>query len=209
MNTKSLRCIGLGMCLSAAISASTSYGAGGNPLTFGKPDFDFTGTVYDSTTKQPIEGAYVVALYYKSIVGMAALDLWCIKTKGMYTGKDGKFRFAVEKLDGNSPREVTAIKSGYYSGREAFPLPDVWKKQGKEAYTDRDTPLIPQHPENAQRFFGQKDVFCHHAKFREDAAAGIEFLRLRLAEEQRLGFPAQVIESTRDLVSALEKLPAR
>lgn len=196
------------LAIVASVLPVNADASGGNPLSFGKPDFDLTGTVYDATTKQPIDGAYVVALYYKSIVGMAAMDLWCIKTKGMYTGKDGKFRFAVEKLDGNSPREVAAIKPGYYSGREVFPPADVWKKQTREAYTGRDTPLIPQDPEKPERWYGTGDVFCEHAKSREDAAAGIHFLQIRLSEEKRLKYFPAVVESTQFSIDFLEKLPA-
>ena len=89
------------LAIVASVLPVNADASGGNPLSFGKPDFDLTGTVYDATTKQPIDGAYVVALYYKSIVGMAAMDLWCIKTKGMYTGKDGKFRFSIYDADGS------------------------------------------------------------------------------------------------------------
>lgn len=208
MQSKAIRTLVVATAISALLLSGSAIAAGGNPLSYGKPDFDLTGTVYDVTTKQPIEGAYVVALYYKPIVGMSAMDLWCIKTKGMYTGKDGRFRFAVEKLDGNSPREVTAIKPGYYSGREVFPPADVWKKQGKEAYTGRDTPLIPQDPVKPEGRYGLGDVFCNHAESREDVAAGIEFLRIQLSEEQRLPFHPQAIESTKYRINRLEALPA-
>ena len=67
-------------------------------------------------TKQPIEGAYVVAIYREQVVSMAAMNSWCVKTRGMYTGKDGKFRFPVENLKGNSPLYAGAIKPGYYNG---------------------------------------------------------------------------------------------
>lgn len=181
--------------------------AGGNPLSFGKPDFELTGRVYDDATKEPIEGAYVVAIYYKSVLGLAGSDTWCIKTKGMYTGKEGRFQFPVERLDGDSPAVVSAIKPGYYSGRAVFPKLEVWKKQGKEAYSGRDTPLIPQDPAKPEYQYGTMDVFCARAPTREDAAAGIEFLRILLEEKKRLRFKPEAIESTADMIRTLENIP--
>ncbi len=58
------------LLLAASIAADGASGTGGNPLAFGKPDFDFTGTVYDDVTRKPMEGAYVVAIYRQQVVGM-------------------------------------------------------------------------------------------------------------------------------------------
>ncbi len=124
-----------------------SDAAGGNPLSFGKPDFELTGRVYDDDTKESIEGAYVVALYYEGVVGPAAMTKRCKRAKGMYVGKDGTFHFPVERLDGLSPGMVMAIKPGYFSLWVTLPPDDVWKKQSKEAYSGRDTPLNKQDPQ--------------------------------------------------------------
>jgi hypothetical protein len=193
----------MAMC---AVSAP-SNAAGGNLFSFGKPDFELTGTAYDANTRQPIEGAYVVAIYYESAVGLAGSDTWCVKTKGMYTSKDGRFSFPIEALDSRSPRIVAAIKPGYYSGREVFPKPEIWKKQGREAYSGRDTPLIPQDPAKPEWVYGTNDVFCARAANRDDAAAGIEFLRIRLSEQQRLKSNPMAIESTANMIKHLENLP--
>jgi hypothetical protein len=199
------------LAATALLVASTLSGgaaaAGGNPLSYGKPDFDLTGTAYDATTKQPIEGAYVVAIFYKSVVGLGGSDTWCVKTKGMYTGNDGKFSFPIEKRDGRSPGEVTAIKPGYYTGRVVFPRPEVWKKQGREAYSGRDTPLVPQDPAKPEWQYGSNDVFCARAATREDASAGIEFLRIELGERKRLKSNPIAIESTANMIRHLESLP--
>ncbi|MBL0142911.1 MAG: hypothetical protein IPP91_12620 [Betaproteobacteria bacterium] len=201
-----LSCLAVLLAASIAL-AGDARASGGSPLSFGKPDFELTGTVYDTTTKQPIEGAYVVALYYKSIVGPAAMAIWCVKTRGMYTGKDGTFHFPVEKLDGDSPLSVNAIKPGYYSDRPVVPSPEVRKKQGREAYTGRDLPLILQNPAKPEFRFGSGDVFCNHAETKQDAAAGVEFLKIELAEFIQLGADEKTIQVTRRMIQRLESRP--
>lgn len=180
--------------------------SGGWPFSFGKPDFELTGTVFDKTTNQPIEGAYVVALYFEQYAGMGAIGSRCVKTKGMYTGKDGKFHFPVEKLDGSSPGEVNAIKRGYRSDFPIRPPPDVWKKQGKEAYTGRDLPLVPQIPEKPEWWFGSGNEYCDQAKTRGDAAAGVEFLKIQLSEYVRLDAGEQGIRAVGRMIQRLESL---
>jgi hypothetical protein len=172
-------------------------------------NFEMTGTVLDSATMQPIEGAYVVASYQVPVVGPAASTSWCVKTRGMHTGKDGKFRFPVEKLDGYSPVWASAIKPGYYRGRPLPPDPVAWKKQSAEAYSGRDLLLNPQDPTRPQFKYGSGDEFCNHAATRQDASAGVEFLRIELSEYIRLGAGQQGINATRKMIERLESLPSR
>jgi hypothetical protein len=98
-----------------------------SPGMFGKIDFELTGAVLDNETKQPIEGAYVVAVYKKRVAGPAAIFSYCFKTKGMYTAQDGRFHFPVEKLDGYSPYSVDAIKTGFFFVCPVYPKPSVWR----------------------------------------------------------------------------------
>lgn len=186
-----------------------SNAAGGNPLSFGKPDFELTGRVYDEATKEPIEGAYVVAIYYERIASPAALTQRCKRTKGMYTGKEGKFHFPVEKLDGLNPGVVTAIKPGYFSLWEILPPDDVWRKQGKEAYTGRDLPQQKQDPKKPSWQLGAGDVYCTGADSREHVEAAIEFLKIELSEEQRLGARKQGLDALRQMIEDLQSRPAR
>ncbi len=201
--------LGPALPLTSFVFCGAATASGGSPLWFGKPDFELTGTVFDATTKQPIEGAYVVALYFEQYSGMAASGEHCVKTRGMYTGKDGTFHFPVEKLDGSNPGEVSAIKPGYRSDFPVRPPPDVWKKQGKEAYTGRDLPLVPQIPGKPQWWFGSVDVHCAHAKTRGDAAAGVEFLKFKLDEYLRLGATRQGIDAVQSMNKRLEGLPSK
>ena len=189
--------------------AATALAAGGNPLSFGKPDFELTGRVYDDETKEPIEGAYVVALYYEGYSSLAAVGKRCKRAKGMYTSKDGKFHFPVEKLDGLSPGQVMAIKTGYFSLWPIMPPTDVWKKQGKEAYTGHDLPLKRQDPTNPSWQLGHSDIYCLTADAREDVEAAVEFLEISLGEERRMGFTQQRISGTAKMIRSLQELPAR
>ena len=105
-----------------------------------KIDFELTGTVRNFDTNEPIEGAYVMAIYETVrggdfVVGTAH---WCIKTRGMTTDKDGTFHFPVEKLDGWSPSQVTAIKPGYFLRRVKLHSEKIQHAGGKENYTGRD-----------------------------------------------------------------------
>ncbi len=196
------------LLLATSIAAGSAHGAGGNSLAFGKPDFEFTGTVYDNVTKQPIEGAYVVAIYREQVVSMAAMNSWCVKTRGMYTGKDGKFRFPVENLKGNSPLYAGAIKPGYYNGPKVFPPEDVWKKQGKEAYSNRDIFLNPQDPKRPDFAYGTGEESCSHARSKEDAIAGLEFLKIQLAEVTRYKAGAQGINAIAHMIEGIDRLPS-
>jgi hypothetical protein len=189
---------------------SDVHAAGGNPLSFGKPDFELTGRVYDEATKGPIEGAYVVALYYEGVVGPAAMTKRCKRAKGMYTGKDGTFHFPVEKLDGLSPGMVMAIKPGYFSLWVTLPPDDAWKKQGKEAYSGRDTPLQKQDPQKPSWQLGHGDVYCTGAEWREDVEAAIDFLKIRLAEVKRLGLTgSQGLKAIESKIEDLMSLPKK
>ena len=199
----------LAVGVSLAIFGSNVDAAGGSPKSFGKPDFELTGRVYDEATKEPIEEAYVVALYYERISSPAALTQRCKRAKGMYTGKDGTFHFPVEKLDGLNPAMVTAIKPGYFSLWEILPPDDVWKKQGKAAYTGRDLPLQKQDLQKPSWQMGAGDVYCTGAEWREDVEAAVEFLRIRLSEEKRLGGGKQGIQATKEMIEDLQSLPAR
>lgn len=198
-----------GCILAAAMTAGAALAAGGNPLSFGKPDFELTGRVYDDDTKEPIEGAYVVALYYEGYSSFAAVGRRCKRAKGMYTDKDGTFHFPVQKLDGDNPGMVMAIKPGYFSLWAVIPEAEAWRKQTKAAYTGRDLPLKKQDPANPSWQLGHGNVYCLTADAREDVEAAVEFLKIRLAEERRLAFTRQRIEATTGMIQDLEALPAR
>ena len=194
--------LGLVLCIAAV-------GGCASPVADSKIDFELTGTVFDAVTRRPVEGAYVLAGYMIWIEGAHDRADRCVKTRGMYTGKDGRFRFPVEKLDGLSPSPVpSAIKPGYFRGNVKLPERSVWQKQGPEAYADHDVYLNPQDSAkpNFEYAYGHVSI-CQYAKTREDAAAAIEFLRIELAEITSLRASPQGIDATRVLLKKLEALP--
>lgn len=177
----------------------------GCAVAAGKPDFEFTGTVYDAVTKQPIEGAYVFASYREPV----GVNSRCYKTRGMYTGKDGKYHFPIDSLDGYSPWFTSAIKPGYYFGSFDTPSRDVWKRQDASSYADRNLYLIPQDPAKPNLRIGSGEEFCYGARTREDAAAGAVFLRIEIDEERKYGATPEVIAAMQRMIDRLERKSPR
>ena len=178
------------------------------PGTFRHIDFELTGTVRDKETRQPIEGAYVVAVYLIHESGLAASALNCKKTKGAYTDKDGKYRLPVEKLDGLSPQDVTAIKPGYYGTDREIPTIEQRRAQNADTYSNRDHYLIKQNPDKPEFRFGFSLLGCTFAESREDVAASIQFKKIELAEVKRLAGENWLIENVSRGIARLEALPS-
>ena len=178
------------------------------PGTFRHIDFELTGTVRDKETRQPIEGAYVVAVYLIHESGLAASALNCKKTKGAYTDKDGKYRLPVEKLDGLSPQDVTAIKPGYYGTDREIPNIEQRRAQNADTYSNRDHYLIKQNPDKPEFRFGFSLLGCTFAESREDVAASIQFKKIELAEVKRLAGENWLIENVSRGIARLEALPS-
>lgn len=184
--------------------AACAPGSVGIPNSLGTPDFDFTGTVYDKSTMQPIEGAYVVAIYHEDAGPPPAYKTWCVKTLGMYTGKDGKFHFPVTRIDGRSPMMASAIKTGYYRAGFDVTSREVWQRQDASTYSNRNIYLAPQVPSNPQYPLDSGEEFCPQAKTAKDAEAGLHFLRLQVEELKRIGAPSSVVTGAKELVESRE-----
>jgi hypothetical protein len=166
--------------LSMAMAASCDL-----PASDGTVNFEFTGRVLDKDTNEPVEGAYVLAVYEKVDLGFAASARYCVKTKGMMSDKEGKFHFPIDKLDGNSPHQVFAIKPDYYYRGGKQVSEESWKKQNKETYSNRDIYLRKQDAAklNFQLGYGE----CSRPESRDAAEANIKFLEFERAELIRLG----------------------
>jgi hypothetical protein len=148
-------------------------------------DFAFTGRVLDADTKAPIEGAFVLAVYEKVDLGMAGSARYCIKTKGMVTGKDGAFSFPIERLDNRSPGDVFAIKADYYlSHLEHIPI-RVQQKTNKESNSNRNVYLKKQDPAKPEFRYGYRQ--CERPLSAQAVEANIDFLRINRGELVKLG----------------------
>jgi len=170
----------------------------------GKPDFAFTGIVYDKSTMQPIEGAYVVAIYHADAGPPPAYKTWCVKTLGMYTGKDGKFSFPVTRNDGRSPMMASAIKTGYYRAGFDVPRREAWQKQDAATYSNRNIYLLRQDKLQLSFQLGSGEEYCPQALTAEDASAGLTFLQKELEELKRIGAPSDVISAAEYFVNSRE-----
>ena len=178
------------------------------PGTFRRIDFELTGTVRDKESKEPIEGAYVVAVYLIRESGLAATSFNCKKTKGTYTDKDGKYHLPVEKLDNLSPHDVTAIKPGYYGNDRVIPTRKLQDAQSVETYSNRDLFLTKQNPESPNFRFGDFQEGCIFAESREDVAASIQFKKIELAELERLSDEPRYVEIAKREIARLESFPS-
>lgn len=176
-----------------------------------KIDFALTGRVMDQETRQPIEGAYVVAIYKTQRAGAAAVKSHCTKTRGMLTGKDGKFSFPVEALDTYSPSRAVAVHVDYILSGDKKPWEAV-KKQTTESYADRDIFLEKQKSGNDYVFVNMEVSDCVYATNPQDAAAAAEFTRHELAQyiKYDTGLSQKVrIESAEEIICQLETLDGR
>jgi hypothetical protein len=173
-----------------------------------KFDYELTGRVLDSVTKQPLAGVYVVAAYMGGGGTFAGhSSSWCRKTLGMYTKADGKFNFPVESRGGGSPMPPVAIKPGYGVINYEFKNDRFLLLDAKRYYTDQNLLLTPQDPVKPDLNFQAGEVFCSRAKSKQDAAAGATFYKIILAERVRYGAPAERIEVAQSIVTRLESLP--
>ena len=121
----------------------------------------------------------------------------------MYTGKDGKFRFPVEKRDSLSPGWVAAIKPGYYDIKR-FPLPDedIWQRQNAASYSNWQVQLRKQDlikPTGITEW-----VNCEYPESREAAQANIIYLKLMYAEDIRLERGVYITDNITSAIKGLE-----
>lgn len=185
--------LGSGLCLA-------SLGAAAAP-------FELTGVVLDSETKTPLEGAYVVAIYLESFKGLIAGSR-CAKTRGMTTGADGRFHFPVERLDGNSPGMLTAIRPDYYFDGYSDLDPTAWRLQSAAAYTNRVIYLKRQNKASPELFrYNSGNLSCDYAPNRRAVAAAAEFTRLETIELTKYGAKRNQIEAGQQIIDRLESLP--
>jgi hypothetical protein len=173
-----------------------------NAACSGWRDDAIEGQVIDVATGRPVEGAYVLAQYHEfhgSWFGHSSS--WCIYTKGHYTASDGKYRFPIEK--GVQPR-VYAIKPDYYEVVGAADIGRWEKRKEKENPKQMNLYLKPQDP--FDRTWNIHVTSCDHPRTREDAAADIEFQKIKLEEYIRVEGDPQIVEDMQRSISYHEAL---
>jgi hypothetical protein len=170
-------------------------------LTNGDP-VSSAGIRVDSAGSAYIEGAYVMALYLELKHGDGVSAHLCVRSKGMYTGKDGSFRFPIEKQDGLSPVNVEAIHVDYYVASARQPLD---RAPGRRSYQGIRVEMEKQRPPNWIIRDGSRFSNCRDAKSRSDAEASAQYFRIQLEQWKRLG-AAGGIETTSKWTQELESM---
>jgi hypothetical protein len=176
-----------------------------------KFDYELTGRVLDSVTKLPLEGVYVVAVYMGGGGTFAGhSSSWCRKTRGMYTKADGKFNFPVESRGGGSPMPPVAIKPGYGAINYEFKNDRFLLSDAKRYYTDQNLLLTPQDPEKPNLNFQSGETYCPRAASRQDAAAAVEFFKLKRTEYVKYGLDKvdkSTVDNVDSIISEMANLP--
>lgn len=167
-----------------------------------------TGKVLDELTKQPIEGAFVLATYSEcGGTPFGHSSCWCESTRGVFTGPDGAFRFPVVDKKGRSLSFPTAIKPGY---RYVEAKIVNYEKQSTDRdlfWKDQNVILGSQKRDEPQLNFQSYEANCLRAVARQDAAAGMQFLRFELAELEKFGGAQEWLDDMWGRIMSLDKLP--
>ena len=196
------------LCLTAIALSSAALVSCAKSDAPERIDFEFTGQVLDKETNLPIEGAYAIAIYKAVVVASGGVASHCVKTKGMYTGKDGKFHFPVEKRDGYNPWMVEALKVDYSYWTTGIKPDRILRLQQADAYADRNVYMVKQDP-NSPRYFGGGDVYCTHAKNKEDAAASVEYYKIERAQYVKYNRGQTSLDNIDNMIRRLETLDGR
>ncbi len=190
----------LGISLLVTASA-VSYCA---PPGVFKPSMDVTGIVYDIDTKQPLEGAYVLAVYEKSAVSGAGSSNWCVKTKGMYTGKDGSYHFPIEQFDNGSPADVHAIKPDYYFIERDRPPNVRYGWHLKSTFANRHIYLKKQDVAKPEFRYGFRH--CERPTSPDDLVDALQFIKITYSEYVKYKRDAMVIKDAAEDIANIEKI---
>jgi hypothetical protein len=172
-----------------------------------KPSMDITGIVYDIDTKQPLEGAYVLAVYEESAVSGAGSSNWCVKTKGMYTGKDGSYHFPIEQFDNGSPANIHAIKPDYYFVEYDRPPNVRYGWHLKSTFANRHIYLKKENKAKPEFRHGFHD--CERPKSAQDLVAALQFIKIKHAEYIKFDRDAIVINDVAEDIARIEKMLAK
>ena len=101
----------------------------------------FEGKVIDSDIKSPVEGAAVLAVYYKEVPSIAGSNSYAIDAQEILTYKNGEFKIPEYKKwfgsnNGEPEGNLLIFKPGYgkfpgSEGTDAVGVSDTWPPPGK------------------------------------------------------------------------------
>ena len=160
--------------------------------------------VIDSNTGKPMEGAFVLAVYNESggtLFGHSSS--WCVRTKGVWTGADGRFTFPKGKP--NNPH-LYAVKEGYVLNSYREPSP---RREGEKPAEFRYL-YLDRHGES--KIKSSQFIICERPSTRQDADANITYLKLLSKESEHMpngDVRISAIKSMMDLFDALPDVPPR
>lgn len=138
----------------------------------------YHGVVYDSTTGRPMDGVYVMAEYLDGgTVIFGHSSVWCVKTRGMYTDKDGKFSFP----GSNWQPRLHAIKLGFFEDRSTTSR----KRRANGGDASGPPYDLYMTPQALGDFKQSGYVNCYRATRRRDILPNLEYLKIQ-SEEERL-----------------------
>jgi hypothetical protein len=162
------------------------------------------GIVIDSKTGKPMEGAFVLAVYNESggtLFGHSSS--WCVRTKGVWTGPDGRFTFPKGKP--NNPH-LYAVKEGYVLN------PYLESKPRKEGEKPAEFRQLHLDRLGESRIDSSDFIICERPATRQDVEANITYLKLLYKESEHnpKGYLRRdTIESTLARFEALPDAPHR
>ena len=161
-----------------------------------------SGHVLDVTTKEPVEGAYVLMTYFGSggVYG-GHMGSWCTATAGMYTGKDGAFNFPYETKSGARGRWAYAVKPGYFFKSEGGAFDYRGREKLSNIYNDWQVFLVKQEEKDIVRDF--KRFECDRPASAEAVASNFKYLEITLAEQYRIKHTEERITITLDFIEGL------
>lgn len=166
-------------------------------------DGPYRGQVLDAETKQPIEGAVVVAVWTKRYLGLVHSPVVFEAAKETLTDGNGEFVIPGYTLTsifgyfGVQPPEITIFKPGYgdFPWRQVYPPPKQSDQQLLEPFKTYGRVELPKLHRREERLQVISSV-THFPEILDKNLANLR--RLISAEEMNLGFRPRDWKAARD-----------
>ena len=190
--------------------------------------FEYDGTVWDESTRMPLQGAMVVATYSKSVTGIGAhAASYCHRSVLAVTGVDGRYSFPRDIRYGKPI--VVAFKPNYVLG-STFRFEWIGAKRTDPALKPNPYETALDYPrfkepekvrESAKNNTYRQDypdgdeprlsldpfMSCSTSRIStrgKDAQAWVDLYTALLKEEERLQYPKYLLDSRRATLKRLK-----